>query len=183
MSGEKGGKFLNVVNATGAVAGAVVGGLGVFFSLGDTSPTSLAGMASSLERIANNLDTIGDIDSASAGEAASLLTRAGEISRKVMEKTPAGIELPNVDGLVLTDEGLEIPSEETKTVLLANGDRVSVSYVSRSASRFGLSVNGVQHVYYVGARIYTSKDDTCFIELLRATSNYASVIVRPACTG
>jgi hypothetical protein len=174
------GKLLNIANAGGAVAGALVGGLGVMFALGDTSPKSLEGMASSLERIAENLDKMDPIDAASAAEAANLLTRAGEISRKVVEKAP-GVELPNVDGILLTDEGVDVPSGETKTVLLANGERVSTSYVTRSGSRFGLSVNGVQHAYYIGDRVYQSEDGACFIELLRSTQNYASVVVRPVC--
>lgn len=176
------GKFLSLANAGGAVAGAAVGALGVFFSLGDTSPTSLAGMATSLERIAENLDKMGDIDPASAEEASALLTRADEIGRKVVEKA-SGVELPNVDGILLTDEGVDVPAAETKTVLLANGERISTSYVTRSGSRFGLSVNGVQEAYHVGDRIYVSEQGGCFIELLRATPNYASVVVRPACPG
>ena len=43
------GKFLSIANAAGAIGGAVVGGLGVMFALGDTSPKSLWGMASSLD--------------------------------------------------------------------------------------------------------------------------------------
>ena len=50
------GKFLSIANAAGAIGGAVVGGLGVMFALGDTSPKSLSGMASSLDRIAENLE-------------------------------------------------------------------------------------------------------------------------------
>lgn len=174
------GKFLNVANAAGAVGGAVVGGLGVLFALGDTSPKSLSDMASSLDRIAVNLEKIQAIDPGSAGEAADLIKRADEIGRKVVEKA-VGIELPNVDGILLSDDGVVIPANETKTILLGNGDRVSMSYLNRTTKGYILSVNGEQAPFKFGDRIYVSDDTRCFVEFLRSEDHFSSAVVRAVC--
>ena len=176
------GKFLSIANAAGAIGGAVVGGLGVLFALGDTSPKSLSGMASSLDRIAVNLEKMQEIDPSSAGEAADVLKRVDEIGRKVAEKA-VGLELPNVDGILLTDEGVAIPAHETKTIVMGNGDRVSLSYLDRTTKGYTLSVNGEEGLFPIGARVYVSDDGLCFVEFLRTEDHFSDAVVRAVCQG
>nr|WP_321509355.1 hypothetical protein [uncultured Hyphomonas sp.] len=174
------GKFLSIANAAGAIGGALVGGLGVLFALGDTSPKSLSGMASSLDRIAENLEKIQDIDPSSAGDAVDVLNRADQISRKVAEKA-AGLELPNVDGVLLTDEGIAIPAKETKTIVMGNGERVSMSYLDRTTKGYTMTINGQEGLFPIGAHIHASEDGTCFVEFLRTEDHFSKAIVRAVC--
>lgn len=175
------GKFLSIANAAGAIGGAVIGGLSVMFALGDTSPKSLSGMASSLDRIAANLEKMQEIDPASAGEAAEVLKRVDTIGRTVTEKA-VGLELPNVDGFVLSDDGVAIPAQETKTIVLANGDRVSLSYLDRTTKGYSISVNGEATMFNIGAHVYTSDDGTCFVEFLRTENHFSDIVIRAVCS-
>ena len=171
--------LLNVANAAGAVGGVVVGASSMFLAMGDTSPKSLEDMAKAMNRIAVTLEKSGELDAASASAAADLVNSAQLISQEVAKKA-VGIELPGMEGVLLPDEGVSIAKDDTKSLVLGNGDRVSVTYLYHT-SAYRLNVNGKEQYYQLGARVYESEDKSCFVEILRSDADFSKVVVRPVC--
>ena len=177
------GKLISLANAGGAVTGAIIGAAGMFIGMGDTSPKSLEGMASALERIADNLEKVDEIDPDAAEDAAALLGSVDAIGSLVAAKASStGVALPGVDAILVTDEGTAVGVGQTQSMILGNGDRVSVTYLTDLGNnRFRMSVNAVQKAYYVGARVYESEDGACFVELTGKISSSNEVVIRPVC--
>ncbi|MDJ0922691.1 MAG: hypothetical protein QNI84_16305 [Henriciella sp.] len=174
-------KFSTITSAISGLGGLAVGAAGMFLAIGDTSPKSLEQMAVALTQIAENLDSVSEIDPNSAEEASAILIKASEISSRIVRQS-SGIELPGVDAVLIQDEPLPVAIGSTQSMLLGTGDRVSVTYVRPNSNGFyTLVVNDITHTFGTGNRLFETEDGRCFIEFLGTNATNDQALIRPAC--
>ena len=153
----------------------------IYLGTKDTSPSSLASIASTLESIAGHLETGEQFNTSELATVGEIVKYTSAIEGAVVEKA-AGSPLPGVDAILIKDGQVSVPLMQTQSMQLGNGDRVSVSYITSNGNGvFTFMVNGTRKKYLIGSRLYDSEAEDCFIEFLGMNATNDEAAIRPFC--